>query len=289
MLKRAEVLKEEVRIIVSRSFTLSLHHRLQLIDTLERLCLDYLFEEEIETALAEVSTANVSGCDLQTVALWFYLLQKHGYRVSPDVFVRFRDEEGRFLARSPMDLLNLYCAASLRTHGEVVLDEAMLFARKKLEATLPSMEGSVAREIKLSFEIPLPRRVGIYDLKDQISRYENEATVNEAVIKLAKLNSNIMQLHYQRELEIITRWWKDLHIESKLPFVRDRIVECYWWMLGVYFEPCYSRGRIILIRVIAIATIFDDIYDSYGTSQECELFTKCIERWASSFLEKYSI
>ncbi|KAK3154073.1 hypothetical protein QOZ80_2BG0185580 [Eleusine coracana subsp. coracana] len=240
MLKRAEILKEEVRSIISRSITLSLHNRLQLINTLERLCLDYLFEEEIETALAEVSTANISGCDLQTVALWFYLLRKHGYRVSPDVFVRFRDEGGRFLAHSPMFLLNLYSAASLRTHGELVLDEATLFTRKKLETILPSVEGSLAREIKLSLEIPLPRR---------------------------------------RELEIITRWWKDLNIESTLPFARDRIVECYWWMLGVYFEPCYSRGRVILTRVIAIATIFDDIYDSYGTAQECDLFTKCIESW----------
>jgi hypothetical protein len=33
--------------------------------------------------LAQIKTANVSGCDLQTVARWFYLLRKHGYKVSP--------------------------------------------------------------------------------------------------------------------------------------------------------------------------------------------------------------
>jgi hypothetical protein len=75
------------------------------------------------------------------------------------------------------------------------------------------------------------------------------------------------------------RWWKDLDIESKLPFARDRVVECYLWILGVYFEPCYSRGRIILTMVIAIATIFDDMFDSYGTAEECELLTNCIERF----------
>ncbi|CAN6231561.1 unnamed protein product [Urochloa humidicola] len=31
--------------------------------------------------------------------------------------------------------------------------------------------------------------------------------------------------------------------------------------------------------VIAIATIFDDMFDSYGTTEECELLTNCIERW----------
>ncbi|KAK2630838.1 hypothetical protein QOZ80_UnG0724250 [Eleusine coracana subsp. coracana] len=279
MLKRTEVLKEEVRSIISRSITPSLHQRLHLIETIERLCLDYLFEEEISIALAEASTADVNDCDLQTVALWFYLLRKHGYRVSSDVFVRFRDEEGRFLAHTPMDLLNLYNAASLRTHGDIVLDEAALFTRKKLETALPSMEGSLAREIKFSLEIPLPRRVSIYDSKDQILKYENEDIVDEAVIQLAKLNSNIMQLHYQRELEIITRWWKDLDIESQFPFARDRIVECFLWMLGVYFEPCYSRGRIILTMVIAIIVLIDDIYDSYGTAEDCKIFTKCMESW----------
>jgi len=29
---------------------------------------------------------------------------------------------------------------------------------------------------------------------------------------------------------------------------------------------------------IAIATIVDDIFDSYATPEECELFTKCMER-----------
>ncbi|TVU30124.1 hypothetical protein EJB05_21731 [Eragrostis curvula] len=280
MVKRAEILKEEVRrIIISSSTTFSLHQRLHLIDTLQRLCLDYLFEEEINNVLAQVNNANLSDCDLETVAIWFYLLRKHGYRVSSDVFVRFKDEQGTFLAHSPMDLLNLYNAASLRTHGEIILDEAALFARKCLETTLPHVKGSLARKIKCTLEIPLPRRVSIYESKYYISRCEEEAVVDEVVIRLAKLNSNIMQLHYQRELKTITRWWKDIDIESNLPFARDRIVECYWWMLGVYFEPCYSRGRAILTMVIAIVTLFDDIYDSYGTAEECEIFTKCIESW----------
>ncbi|GJM84973.1 hypothetical protein PR202_ga00693 [Eleusine coracana subsp. coracana] len=285
MLKRAEVLKEEVRSIISRSITLSLHQRLHLIETIERLCLDYLFEEEISIALAEAGTADVSDCDLQTVALWFYLLRKHGYRVSSDVFLRFKDQEGRLLAHTPIDLLNLYNAASRRTDGDIILKEAALFARKCLETSLPYMEQSLAREIKCALEIPLPRRVSIYESKDQVLRYENEDIVDEAVIQLAKLNSNIMQLHYQRELQTITRWWKDL---SQLPFARDRIMECFLWILGVYFEPCYSRGRIISTMMLAIIALLDDIYDSYGTAEDCELFTKCMERYALAFLGKYS-
>ncbi|KAL6619823.1 hypothetical protein ACP70R_034962 [Stipagrostis hirtigluma subsp. patula] len=195
-----------------------------------------------------------------------------------DVFLRFKDGKGGFFASSPVELLNLYNAAHLRTHGEKILDEAIQFTRKHLEETLPYVEISLAREIKYALEIPLARRVRIYESKYLISAYEQDATVNEKVLQLAKLNSNIMQLQHQRELKIVTSWWKDVQIESRLPFARDRITECYFWIVGVYFEPSNSRARIIMTMIIAIVTLLDDIYDSYGTSEECELFTKCIER-----------
>ncbi|CAD6342706.1 unnamed protein product [Miscanthus lutarioriparius] len=279
MEERADKLREEVAEMIASSTTTA--SRLHLIDALERLCLDHLFEQEISAVLAQVETADVSDCDLGTVALWFCLLRKHRYTVSPDVFVRFKDDEGGFLVDSPKDLLNFYNAAHMRTHGEVILEEAILFGRRRLETMIPYMEGSLAHEIKSALEIPLPRRVRIYESKYYISTYEKDATVHEKVLQLAKLNSNIMQCHHQHELDIITRWWKDIQIESRLPFARDRVVECYLWMLGVYYEPCYSRGRIILTMIMAIAVLLDDIYDSYATPEECELFTRCIQSWDS--------
>ena len=125
-----------------------------------------------------------------------------------DVFVRFKDDEGGFLVDSPKDLLNFYNAAHMRTHGEVILEEAILFGRRRLETMIPYMEGSLAHEIKSALEIPLPRRVRIYESKYYISTYEKDATVHEKVLQLAKLNSNIMQCHHQHELDIITRWSK---------------------------------------------------------------------------------
>jgi hypothetical protein len=57
---------------------------MQLINVLELVCLDHLFKEEINVILSEIyKTNDVSGSDLQTTALWFYLLRKHGYQVSP--------------------------------------------------------------------------------------------------------------------------------------------------------------------------------------------------------------
>lgn len=65
----------------------------------------------------------------------------------------------------------------------------------------------------------------------------------------------------------------------KLPFARDRMVECFFWILGVYFEPNYSLARRILTKVIAMTSIIDDIYDVYGTPEELKLFTEVIERF----------
>jgi len=122
-----------------------------------------------------------------------------------DVFVRLKDKEGGFLVDSPKDLLNLYNAAHMRTHGDIILNEAILYSQRRLDTMIPYMEGSLAREIKSALEIPLPRRVRIYEFKYYISAYEKDATVHEKVLQLAKLNSNIMQLHHQHELDIISR------------------------------------------------------------------------------------
>ena len=78
--------------------------------------------------------------------------------------------------------------------------------------------------------------------------------------------------------DVIIRWWKNLDFSHKLPFARDRVVECYFWILGVYFEPEYILARRILTKVIAMTSVIDDIYDVYGTIEELEIFTSAVER-----------
>ena len=76
----------------------------------------------------------------------------------------------------------------------------------------------------------------------------------------------------------VFRWWKDLDFIRKLPFARDRVVEGYFWIMGVYFEPHYSLGRKMLTKVIAFTSIIDDTFDSYGTYDELIIYTDAIER-----------
>ena len=66
---------------------------------------------------------------------------------------------------------------------------------------------------------------------------------------------------------------------EKLSFARDRVVEGYFWVLGVYFEPQYSIARKILTKKICTITIIDDMYDAYRTYEEFELFTDSTKRF----------
>jgi len=69
MEERAQKLKEDVAKLLSSPSTCSLFQRVHLIYALERLCLDYLLEEEINTVLAQIIDADVGDCDLHTVSL----------------------------------------------------------------------------------------------------------------------------------------------------------------------------------------------------------------------------
>ena len=69
-----------------------------------------------------------------------------------------------------------------------------------------------------------------------------------------------------------------MEFSKKLPFARDRVIESYFWAIGVYFEPQYSFGRRFLTKVIAMIAVINDIYDVFGRLEELELFTEAIER-----------
>nr|GLL29743.1 (-)-germacrene D synthase-like [Ipomoea trifida] len=102
----------------------------------------------------------------------------------------------------------------------------------------------------------------------------------ESMLGLPHLSNPLRsQKQHQRELGSLTRWWKGLDVPNKLPFARDRLVECYFWTLGTYFEPKYQLTRKFILKIISLTSIIDDIYDVYGTSDELKLFTDAVQRW----------
>ncbi|GKA23654.1 (-)-germacrene D synthase, partial [Tanacetum coccineum] len=74
-------------------------------------------------------------------------------------------------------------------------------------------------------------------------------------------------------------------VPKNLPYVRDRLVEVYFWIVGVYFKPEYSRARVILTKMIAMANVVDNTYDAYGTYEELQIFNQAVQRWSMTCLE----
>ncbi|KAJ4821985.1 hypothetical protein Tsubulata_007536 [Turnera subulata] len=118
------------------------------------------------------------------------------------------------------------------------------------------------------------------------SIYEADASHDKVLLAFAKLDFNRLQKLHQVELSVVSRWWKELDFATKLPFTRDRLVECFVWILSVYFEPQYSLGRKMLVKTLILSSNVDDIYDAYGTPEELQLLTDTIKRWDFSCMDK---
>ncbi|XP_019190267.1 PREDICTED: (-)-germacrene D synthase-like [Ipomoea nil] len=179
-------------------------------------------------------------------------------------------------------MLSLYEASHLRVHGEQILEEALTFTTSHLESILPHLSNPLRSQVSEALKQPIRRRLTRLDAQKFISSYEHGGTHDALLLKFAKLDFNLLQKQHQRELGILTRWWKGLDVPNKLPFARDRLVECYFWILGAYFEPKYQLARKFILKIITLTSIVDDIYDVYGTPDELKLFTDAVQRWDAS-------
>ncbi|KAF5478804.1 hypothetical protein F2P56_005335 [Juglans regia] len=258
--------------------------QLNIIDVLQRLGVAYHFERDIGEALERIyaSSGASDDNDLYNVSLHFRLLRQQGFRVSCDVFNKFKDENGQFkaslIANIP-GLLAFYEATHLRVHGEEILDEALSFTTTQLESAKSNLSNPLAAQVTHALKQSLHKGIPRLESRGFISLYQDDASHNKAFLKLSILDFNLVQSLHEQELRHIARWWKDLDFATKLPFARDRVVECFFWIVAVYYEPQYSLARKILTKVIALTSIIDDIYDVYGTLEEIEIFTEAIERW----------
>ena len=63
-----------------------------------------------------------------------------------------------------------------------------------------------------------------------------------------------------------------------MSFARDRLMENFFWTVGVIFQPQFGYSRRMSTKVNALITTIDDVYDVYGTLDELELFTNAVER-----------
>ncbi|KAJ4724655.1 Terpene synthase [Melia azedarach] len=288
--KQFEELKEQVKETLSTAFsTDDPVKEVILINSLCRLGVSYHFKTEIEQRLHHIfeshpDLAAENDYDLYTVALIFRVFRQHGFKMSCGVFNKFKESDGKFkesLISDVRGILSLYEATQLRVHEEDILEEALIFTTTHLKKislaldTSPQLANYVTKGLEQPFHTGVPRLEAI----KYISFYEHEESRNEALLKFAKLDFNHLQLLHKQELSYLTSWWKDLNFASIYFYMRDRLVEIYLWSIAQHYEPCYSRARLIVTKIVMMMMAIDDTYDAYGLLDELRCFTDAIERW----------
>jgi hypothetical protein len=125
-----------------------------------------------------------------------------------DVFDKFRSSDGRFMDSLSSDmegLLSLYEASHLGMHGQNTLEEARLFSVQNLKSLMEKLDSDSAEQVRQSLEIPLYWRMQRVEARNFIDVYQKDTAKNLTLLELAKLDYNLVQSIYQRELEELAR------------------------------------------------------------------------------------
>ncbi|XP_057420659.1 myrcene synthase, chloroplastic-like isoform X2 [Lotus japonicus] len=203
-------LMEEVRMILYK--VESELDQLEFIDVLQRLGVDYHFEHEIRKFLDDIYKINTLNekKNLYATTLKFRLLRQHGYNISSDGFIHFRDDQGNFKKGRTVDvegMLSLYEASFHSFENETLLDEAKDFTSKFLKEYLNGSKGNHYTSILINhaLKLPLHWRNPRWEAQWFINVYEIKQNVIPTLLQLAKLNFNIAQAIYLEELKESSR------------------------------------------------------------------------------------
>nr|WNI01957.1 terpene synthase [Psidium guajava] len=255
-----------------------------LVDDMERLGLGDHFEEDISRALRRCLSPGAvhESLDksLHCAALCFRILRQHGFEVSQDVFKMFMDGRGSFMKTLGGDvqgMLSLYEASHLVFEGEDILQKARTFAIQHLQSPNPGVSKDLQDQVKRELELPLHRRMPLLNARRSIEAYSRRGYTN--LLKLAVTNFNKLQSTLQIDLQEMLRWWNEVGLAKRLSFSRDRLMECFFWAVGIAKEPPLSNCRKGVTKASALILVLDDMYDIFGTLDELELFTDAVSRW----------
>ncbi|KAJ4967790.1 hypothetical protein NE237_014491 [Protea cynaroides] len=234
-LEQVEELKEDVRRMLTANANES-SKKLRLTDLLQQLGVAYHFEREIEEALKQIhdSPNGFDEIDLNTMALQFHLLRQQGYNVPCDAFNRLKDSKGSFrweLIKDVSGMLCLYEASYMKVHGEDILDESHVFTTTQLKSLVNELKPPLATQVMHALKQPLHKGMPRLKARQYISVYQQIEMRNETLLKLAKLDFNLLQSIHQRELCQLSSW--NISASDQLP---EYMKVLYFALLNVYRE-----------------------------------------------------
>ncbi|KAM4069788.1 hypothetical protein ACB094_12G116100 [Castanea mollissima] len=236
-------------------------HQLELIDILLRLGISYHFEGEMKRILEALYNDDHNGDtwkeNLYATALKFRLLRQHEYRMSPEVFNNFKDERRNFkdcLCEDTKGMLSLYEATFLLIEGENILEEARDFATKHLEEYLKKNKDK-----------------NLY----AISRED----MKPILLEFAELDFNMVQAVHQEDLKQVS----STGLGENLSFARNRLMENFYWSVGLIYQPQYGYSRTLITKVDMFLVLYNSVHEmAFDSLKEQGLHIICYlkKAWA---------
>ena len=125
------------------------------------------------------------------------------------VFNEFKDEKDNFkkaLSSDVRGMLGLYEAAHFRVQGEDILDEALAFTTTHLTSMVEHLEYPLKEQVDHALKRPIRRGLKRLEARWYISIYHNKTLHDKTLLKLAKLDFNLVQSLHKEELSNISRF-----------------------------------------------------------------------------------
>ncbi|PWA34769.1 (E)-beta-ocimene synthase, chloroplastic [Artemisia annua] len=215
-------------------------------------------------------------------------LEARWYIDAYDFLRKFKEIHGVLIGGLHTDikaLLSIYEASHLALEEELDLHEAKLFATENL-LELNGQENQVMKDhVNHALDIPLYRRMLRLEARWYIDAYGKQIDAKKLLLELAILDFNMIQSIHRRDLQQVSKWWEKTGLVRNLGFIRDRLMECFFWSVGMVFEPQYYSCRVELTKVAALITTIDDIYDVHGSLNELKVFINAVKRWDIKAME----
>ncbi|CAL5213487.1 unnamed protein product [Lathyrus oleraceus] len=281
-IRHAKALGEVKRLFVSKNTD----ERLSMVDSIQRLGIEYLFEGEIEATLQRnhmmLRFQNIQG--LSQVAFQFRMLRQQGYYIRPDIFNIFWDNKGKLkdtFCKDINDLVSLFEASQLSIEGEDYLDSAGQFCRKYLNEWSSTFHNH-AQVNFVTHTLMCPTHKTLSRFTPTIIQSQNVSSLQQ----LSIIDTQIVSSLHLKEIFAVSKWWKDLGLSKDLEFARDEPIKWYMWTMACLPDPRFSDERIELTKPLSLIYIIDDLFDIYGNVDQLTLFTEAVKRWDLAGIEQ---
>lgn len=279
-----------------------------MVDSLEKLGIDFHFQEEIQTVLDQTyrlwqQQEDDIFLEPTTCAMAFRLLRLHGYDISSEALSRFSEDKFcntlQGYLRDVDSVLELHKASQIVLHStnDSVLHELYSWTRLFLDKYWSSSSTTDHKRFnyidhELPFAVRYPHHTYLDCILNQRSikhynvdqkrtlktSYSCLNLANKEFLELAVENFNHCQSVIHEEFKQYQRWFRESGMD-KLEFPRAKVAYCYIVALVGNGSPELSKARLSWAKSGLALGIVDDFFDVWGSQEEQINLLHLMEKW----------